>query len=101
MLSVNGEIMIRSFVLLFAVAVFTSRGAAAGDVVLAANQVLLTVFFVGWYFLDGLLVERYLRSSIVSQGPDFIFRNQEDRASGTIQQVDKLLPHYLGDFFEV
>ena len=54
MLSVNGDIMIRSFVLLFAFAFFTSRGAAAGDVVLAANQVLLTLFFVGSYFLDGL-----------------------------------------------
>lgn len=54
MLSVNGDIMIRSFVLLFAFAFFTSRGAAAGDVALAANQVLLTLFFVGSFFLDGL-----------------------------------------------
>jgi MATE family, multidrug efflux pump len=54
MLSVNGDIMIRSFALLFAFAFFTSRSAAESDVVLAANQVLITLFFVGSYFLDGL-----------------------------------------------
>jgi len=54
MLSVNGDIMIRSFALLFAFAFFTSRSAAENDVVLAANQILITFFFVGSYFLDGL-----------------------------------------------
>lgn len=54
MITVNGDIMIRSFALLFAFAFFTSRSAREGDVVLAANQVLLTFFFVGSYFLDGL-----------------------------------------------
>jgi MATE family multidrug resistance protein len=54
MLTLNGDIMIRSFALLFAFAFFTSRSAAENDVVLAANQVLITLFFVGSYFLDGL-----------------------------------------------
>lgn len=54
MLSVNGDIMIRSFALLFAFAFFTSRSAAQSDIVLAANQILITFFFVGSYFLDGL-----------------------------------------------
>jgi MATE family multidrug resistance protein len=54
MIAVNRDIMIRSFALLFAFAFFTSRSAAGGDVVLAANQILLTFFFVGSYFLDGL-----------------------------------------------
>lgn len=54
MISVNGDIMIRSFALLFAFAFFTSRSAAEGDLVLAANQILLTLFFTGSYFLDGL-----------------------------------------------
>lgn len=54
MISVNGDIMIRSFTLLIAFAFFTSRSATAGDVVLAANQILLTLFFTGSYFLDGL-----------------------------------------------
>lgn len=54
MVSVNGDIMIRSFALLSAFAFFTSRSAAEGDLVLAANQILLTLFFTGSYFLDGL-----------------------------------------------
>jgi len=54
MISVNGDIMIRSFALLFAFAFFTSRSAGEGDLVLAANQILLTLFFTGSYFLDGL-----------------------------------------------
>ena len=54
MIAVNGDIMVRSFALLFAFAFFTAKSAGAGDVVLAANQVLLTLFFVGSYFLDGL-----------------------------------------------
>ncbi len=52
--AVNGDIMIRSFALLFAFAFFTAQSAKGGDVVLAANQILLTLFFVGSYFLDGL-----------------------------------------------
>jgi MATE family multidrug resistance protein len=47
MLSVNGDIMVRSFALLFAFAFFTSRSASESDVVLAANQILITFFFVG------------------------------------------------------
>src|SRR3990167_1904284 len=54
MIAVNGDIMVRSFALLFAFAFFTAKSAGAGDVLLAANQVLLTLFFVGSYFLDGL-----------------------------------------------
>jgi len=54
MITVNGDIMIRSFALLFAFAFFTAQSARQDDVVLAANQVLLTFFFVGSFFLDGL-----------------------------------------------
>jgi MATE family multidrug resistance protein len=54
MIAVNRDIMVRSFALLFAFAFFTAQSAKGGDVVLAANQVLLTLFFVGAYFLDGL-----------------------------------------------
>jgi MATE family multidrug resistance protein len=54
MIAVNGDIMVRSFALLFAFAFFTAQSAKGGDVVLAANQILLTLFFVGAYFLDGL-----------------------------------------------
>jgi MATE family multidrug resistance protein len=46
--------MIRSFTLLFAFAFFTARSAAAGDVILAANEILLNLTIVAAFFLDGL-----------------------------------------------
>jgi MATE family multidrug resistance protein len=54
MIAVNRDIMIRSFALLFAFAFFTARSAAAGDVTLAANEILINLTIVGAYFLDGL-----------------------------------------------
>jgi multidrug resistance protein, MATE family len=54
MLAVNGDMMIRSFALLFAFAFFTRQGVAFGEVVLAANAILMHFFMVGSYFLDGL-----------------------------------------------
>ena len=53
MFSLNRDIMIRSVVLLFAFAFFTSQGAKSGDIVLAANAILMNFFLVGSYFLDG------------------------------------------------
>lgn len=54
MAGVNADIMIRSFALLFAFALFTRTGARFGDVTLAANAVLMNFFMVGGFFLDGL-----------------------------------------------
>ena len=56
MMSMNGDIMIRSFSLLIAFGYFTAQGATFGEIVLAANAVLLHFFFVAGYFLDGLAV---------------------------------------------
>ncbi len=53
MFSLNRDIMIRSLILLFAFAFFTSRSAKSGDIILAANAVLMNFFFIGSYFLDG------------------------------------------------
>jgi MATE family multidrug resistance protein len=53
MLAVNRDIMIRTMALLAAFAIFTSLGARAGDVTLAANAVLYNMFLIGGYFLDG------------------------------------------------
>ena len=53
LLNINRDIMIRSFVLLFAFAFFTRQGARFGPVVLAANALLMHFFVVGGYFLDG------------------------------------------------
>ena len=53
-ISVNTDIMIRSLALIFVFVWFMSRGAAAGDVVLAANAVLMQFNSVSAFFLDGL-----------------------------------------------
>jgi MATE family multidrug resistance protein len=50
---VNRDIMIRSSALIFAFAFFTAQGARGGDVVLAANAVLMNLFLITAYFLDG------------------------------------------------
>jgi MATE family multidrug resistance protein len=54
LLSLNGDIMLRSFVLLFAFAFFTAQGTRYGEITLAANAVLMHFFLVGGFFLDGL-----------------------------------------------
>ncbi len=52
-LALNRDIMIRSFLLLGAFALFTRAGAQLGTLVLAANAVLMNFFLVAGYFLDG------------------------------------------------
>lgn len=54
MIAVNRDIMIRSFVLLFAFGFFTAQSARGGDVVLAANEILLNFTMLAAFFLDGL-----------------------------------------------
>ena len=54
MIAVNRDIMIRSFCLLAGFVLFARLGAGFGTVVLAANGILMTVFYVGAYFLDGM-----------------------------------------------
>ena len=56
LMSLNGDILIRSSALLFAFAYFTAQGAKFGDTILAANAVLFHFFFFSGYFLDGLAV---------------------------------------------
>ena len=53
MLSLNRDIMIRSFCLLAAFALFARQGAGLGTLTLAANAVLMNFFLVGTFFLDG------------------------------------------------
>ncbi|GBE42918.1 MAG TPA: MATE family efflux transporter [Rhizobiales bacterium] len=52
-IAVNGDIMIRTISVVFAFTWFTAKSAEAGDVVLAANAVLLTLTYTAAYFLDG------------------------------------------------
>lgn len=53
MAALNRDIMIRSFALLGAFALFTRQGAQLGTVTLAANAILMNVFLVAGFFLDG------------------------------------------------
>ena len=53
MFAVNRDIMIRTFALLGAFALFTRQGAQLGTVMLAANAVLMNFFMLSAYFLDG------------------------------------------------
>lgn len=53
MIAMNRDIVIRSFSLLAAFALFTRQGAQLGTTTLAANAVLLNFFLVASYFLDG------------------------------------------------
>ena len=49
----SGRSIIRCLCLLFAFSWFTAQGATAGDIVLAANAVLLNLFMLVTYLLDG------------------------------------------------
>lgn len=52
--AVNGDIMIRSLALIFVFVWFMAQGATQGEVVLAANAVLMQFISVSAFFLDGL-----------------------------------------------
>jgi MATE family, multidrug efflux pump len=54
MFAVNRDIMIRTAALIAGFLFFTSQGARAGDVTLAANAVLNNFLLVSAFFLDGL-----------------------------------------------
>ena len=54
LLAVNRDIMIRTAALIAAFLFFTSQGARAGDVTLAANSVLNNFLLMSAFFLDGL-----------------------------------------------
>lgn len=51
--SVNFDIMIRTLCLIFAFAWFTNQGAKSGDVLLAANAILMQFVSFAAFFLDG------------------------------------------------
>ena len=53
LMSLNRDIMIRSFALIAALALFVRQGAQFGPVTLAANAVLMNFFLVAGYYLDG------------------------------------------------
>ncbi len=63
-LGMNGDVMIRTLCLVFAFTWFTARGARAGDVVIAANAVLINLFEVSAYLIDGFA---YASEALVGQ----------------------------------
>ena len=52
-LTVNADIMVRTLALVFAFAWFATKSAAAGDITLAVNAVLVNFFHLAAYLLDG------------------------------------------------
>src|SRR5205807_8488714 len=52
-LAINRDIMIRTVCLVFAFSWFTARGARAGDLIIAANAVLMNFFEVAAFLIDG------------------------------------------------
>lgn len=78
-LGANGDIMIRTLCLVFAFAWFTSRGARAGDVIVAANAVLLNFFEVAAYLIDGFA---YASEALVGQS---VGAKNRDRFNRTIR----------------
>lgn len=63
-LAMNGDVMVRTLCLVFAFTFFTSRGARAGDVIVAANAVLLNFFEVAAFLIDGFA---YASEALVGQ----------------------------------
>ena len=65
-LSANGDIMIRTLLLVFSFAFFINQSARFGDVVLAANHILLQLISFAAFFLDGyaFVVESLVGSAI-------------------------------------
>jgi MATE family multidrug resistance protein len=64
LIATNADIMIRTLCLLFAFAWFISRGARNGDIIIAANAVLLNFFEVAAYSIDGFA---YAAEAMVGQ----------------------------------
>ncbi len=53
LMAINGDIMLRSLLLLGGFLFFTRQGAAQGDVTVAANGLLMNLLLIGAYTLDG------------------------------------------------
>ena len=62
--SVNSDIVIRTLCLIFSYAFFTAKSAEMGDVVLAANTILLQMWYISSYGTDGFA---YAAESLVGR----------------------------------
>ncbi len=64
LIGANTDIMIRTFCLVFAFGWFVSRGSRAGDLTIAANAVLLNMFELSAFMIDGF---GYAAEALVGQ----------------------------------
>ncbi len=55
-MAINRDIMIRTLCLIFAISWFTAQAAKGGDIILAANAILLNFITLSAFFLDGFAV---------------------------------------------
>jgi Na+-driven multidrug efflux pump len=75
MMTLNRDIMIRSFALLATFALFARQGAQFGTVTLAANAVLMNFFMATAFFLDGFATAaEQLAGRAVGAGDRIAFR---------------------------
>ncbi len=77
LVAANTDIMIRTFCLVFAFGWFVSRGARADDVTIAANAVLLNLFELSAFMIDGF---GYAAEALVGQSIGARNRSHFDRA---------------------
>jgi MATE family multidrug resistance protein len=82
--AVNTDIMFRSLALVFVYVWFMANGAEQGDVVLAANAVLMHFISVGAFFLDGLA---FSAEAIVGRAIGALNRDRFRAAAGITTQL--------------
>ncbi len=74
-LTLNREILVRTFVLISTFAVFTNLSASFGTSVLAANALLLQVMTLASYFIDGIaFATESMVGTVNRQSPDLLKR---------------------------
>lgn len=78
-LTLNRDILIRTFALISTFAVFTNLGSAFGTVPLTANAILLQVVTLATYFIDGI--------AFATESLAGLFRGQ-----GNLRQLQQLVP---------
>lgn len=79
LISANSDIMIRTVCLVFAFGWFVSRGARQGDLIIATNAVVLNLFEVSAYMIDGFA---YAAEALVGQSIGAKMRDRFRRAVG-------------------
>ncbi|QFT89573.1 DNA-damage-inducible protein F [Bacillus sp. THAF10] len=75
MLSVNRDLFLRTICLLIMTGIFTSKGAALGDVTLAANAILLQIHYIMAYLVGGFAnASSILSGRAIGGGDSLLFK---------------------------